>query len=275
MILWIRSHFTKRRESGQAQVEMLFMILFLFAFMIGAYETSILFHNVIVLQSAVRSATWAASLGAPDKEIENIIYTRSANLIPSIFMKTYPEFLAIEIWSDVDNTTINIAPTAYYSSFTPKAKYRAEYIFRATNYNIRVGIPYTIGIHIPIIQQNLTVKLTVLESFRIQVQNDEDHDGMVDLYEVEYFQGRRGEGVNPYGDPLPSAALWSPRSHNDSSVLVGSATVDSDQDGKTDYKEELGTFQNAHFDYDNDDVEDKLDFIEIGKIRNPLHTGIW
>jgi len=275
-------------ESGQAMVEFIVVVMFCLIFMIGSYEVGILFHNYTVMSGAMRDAAWATSLGAPDDVVMQLVLDETKNLFVTGFLNydvSEDIGLAIEVWND--NYDIAPSPSIWsnhasyngywpepwmgnkgdVSGFADKTLRRSEYIFRAEGYNIRVGMVLVIGFYIPVLQQVSVYRQTVTASQRIQVKNDLDEDGMVDIYEPEWFWGQKAEG-----------ALWRPYSHRDGAppngiylpngyYLDDEDDTDNDGDGTQNNLESSPSY-NYRYDYDNDGITDKFD--TGNRIRNPL-----
>lgn len=275
-------------NTGQAMVEFVVVVMFCLVFMIGSYEVGILFHNYTVMSGAMRDAAWAASLGAPDDVIMQLVLDETKNLFVTGFLNYDVDTsvgLAIEVWND----KYNIAPkpniwtnhfgfNGYWpqpwmcdkgdtTDATRNQLLRAEYIFRAEGYNIRVGMVLTIGFYIPVLQQVSVFRQTITASQRIQVKNDLDEDGMVDIYEPEWFWGQKNE-----------AAFWRPYSHRDGAppggmiffngrYLDDEEDTDNDGDGIRNNLEQSPSYE-YRYDYDNDGISDKFD--TDNRIRNPL-----
>jgi hypothetical protein len=248
-----------RRSRGQALVELFFVILlFIFVGMMS-YETGVMYYNVNQINNALKQAVWAASLGASDEEIIDIITNSDTSLLQSVFFDHYISNFAIEVWVQNPAGEFDIAPTPNDhllspGTFNASTRRRAAYIWRAQGLNIRLGLNYVAGYVSPYFGAAPVFKidLPLSASQPIIDRNDEDHDGLVDLYEPEMFVGVLG---------LP----WIPFCHTDSGIGAVSDlyAYDRDQDDIPDTVEE----GYAMYDFDNDGL---LDVYDPGSTNNRL-----
>lgn len=237
-------NFIKRLKDikAQALIELVGVILVMLMLGFGSMEGGIIYYNILTLNQAIENAAFIAAGGAEDNQIKELIYNESYNIIttPWIQHKLDNRGVIIEVWLD-ENTPI--APTAsLWNQLQPKSKYRAEYLFRAYGYIIKVGVIYTIGIYIPFID-NVSVKVPIVGSYRIYAPNDLDRDGMSDIYEEEYFRGVLG------------SSNWAPFSHLNNNSMADKYNDDKDGDGILDSD---GT-DTLVYDFDNDGIDDKYD----------------
>jgi Flp pilus assembly protein TadG len=250
---------TSPRSAGQALVEIFFVILvFMFVGMM-AYETGVMYYNVNQINNALKQAVWAASLGATDEEIIDTITNTDTSLLQSVFFDHYITNFAIEVWVQNQAGEFDIAPTAGDALLSPgtfnaATARRAAYLWRAQGLNIRLGLNYVAGYVSPYFGATPVFKidLPLSASQPIIDRNDEDHDGLVDLYEPEMF----ASVLN-----LP----WIPFCHADSGANAVSDpyAYDRDQDNIPDTVE-AGY---GMYDFDNDGI---LDVYDPGAGQNRL-----
>jgi len=259
---------------GQALIEVFFIVvLFIFVGIMG-YETGLLYYNVNTISSTLKQAAWAAAAGATDDEIFDLIEEADEILLKSALFEHHIENFAIEVW--FQPVTLNtsrtaaaavaaysIAPTPCDTQLSPGSANRAAYVWRAQGYNIRVGLTYRAGYAAPYFDASPTflINLPLSASEVINARNDQDRDGLADIYEPELFELMR------FNDPAGYAAWlqvpvgtngWRPFVHTDSpSHQTDDSDTNLDGDGVLDaVASEAGI---GLFDFNNDGVEDKFD----------------
>lgn len=289
-----------RHRRGQALIEATVgIVLFLFLGLMG-YETAVLQHNLTLIQEAVREAAWVAARGGNDAVVQEMIADAGTRLISGALISHAAFSFGVEVWTDTYGASslpwsAAIAPDYANiladSTFAPGSQTRAAYLYRAQGMAIRIGVSYTMVIGAPLFGtfQAFKVRVPMTASEPIVVRNDEDRDGMVDLYEQEVF-ARRGllpdrwqfgipASLQVGGWPRPDGddTFWYfPYSHTDtgltttshlgvaSAVPFGVALSDavaSDIDGDGNSSEtSIGNFEQYDYDYDNDGILDEFDY---------------
>jgi len=232
---------------GQALIEVFFVILFFFFFGVMAYETGIMYYNVNQVSNSLKQAVWLASIGATDDEIMETIAEMDDALFRSAFFDHTIDNFAIEVWVPAQSGDYHIAPTANDWRLTPGSSTRAAYLWRAHGMNVRIGLRYRAGYVAPYFGTHVLNLITInlVQSQPVLVRNDEDFDGLVDLYEPELFR-----------HALVGDATHIALSHTDSFVR-GSDFVGYDLDGdNTPDTAEAGL---SMFDFNNDGILDPFD----------------
>jgi hypothetical protein len=221
-------------RKGQALIEIFFVILFFFFFGVMAYEAGIMYYNVNQVSNALKQGVWLASIGATDDEIMDVISNVDRSLFRTVFFDHKIENFAIEVWVPTSGGEHNIAPTANDWRLTPGSSRRAAYLWRAHGMNVRMGLTYKAGYVSPYFGTNaLTlIEIALVQSQPVLVRNDEDIDGMVDLYEPELHLNQTVVGQTTGYDTY--VAL----SHTDSKARGSDFTgTDIDGDGIADMNE--------------------------------------
>lgn len=266
-----------RSRSGQALIEVFFIVILFIFVGIMAYETGVMYYNVNAVSNSLKQAVWLASGGATDEKIMAAVADVDTYLMKSALFEHRIENFGIEVWiqSPGSNTEYNIAPTSCDNQLSPAPfpvvaaiPTRAAYVWRAHNLNIRVGLTYRAGYVAPYFGAAPTflINLPLTASEPITARNDEDRDGLVDLYEQEFFSL-----AYTTWPPLALAAAgpWPGRPfHHTDSVAKNTDDLDSDIDGDglANYvAAESGVFM---FDRDNDGISDVLD-PKSGHLRHP------
>ncbi len=254
-----KSQIRSRKSSrGQALIEIFFVVLLFFFVGLMGYETAVLYYNVNQVNNALKQAVWVASMGATDEEIITFVTDVDSWLLKSAFMEHIVDDFAIEMWVQTPTGEVNIAPTALDANFTPgtfnpATARRAAYIWRAQGLNIRLGLNYKIGYVSPYFGATpvFMVNIPLAASQPVIARNDEDHDGLVDIYERELWVQYSG------------TIGYIPLSHTDTWVNSATDTTsdkfryDVDRDGRADTStEEMGF---GMYDYDNDGILDPFD----------------
>lgn len=263
----------RRRASGQAIIEVAFsMILFLFIALL-VYEGSIVIHNLNVINNCLKQAAWIGAMGAPDDDIMSAIASSETQLAKSGFFACRASDFGITVWTQTPTGEIQLAPGNASNdwNFSPGAPNRAAYIWRANNYNLRVGLKYYIAYSSTLYGVNpiFSFHVDLVSSQTIMGRNDEDRDGMVDLYEPELWCGNLGGG-NFY--------LWgytdTPLSHRDRGTSdTHGFGLDIDGDGLQDLFES----NEAHYDFSIASGVGWMDKFDPdtpnNRLRNPLIGG--
>lgn len=254
---------------AQALIEIFFVtVLFMFVGMMG-YEGGVMYHNVDVVHNALKQAAWVASMGAQDPDIEPIIADCDTQLLSSVFFDHLVSDFKIEVFVPTPDGLQLYAPTSSDKFLTggetdpATGQYtRAAYVWRAFNMNIRLGLTYKFGYVSPYFGATpvsiLSIPLSASQP--ITARNDEDRDGMVDIYEPEIFNGM-------------FMMSWAAENHTDS-TLYGAALKSDKVNLDIDGDQLLDTSEVGFgmYDYDNDG---HLDNIDIGQnlMRNPILGG--
>lgn len=287
-----------RFRRGQALIEAtVAIVLFIFIGIMG-YEAAVLQHNLTLIQEAVRESAWVAARGGNDAVVMEMVSDAGTRLITGAFMSHAAFSFAMEVWTDTYGAyslpwSAMIAPTydvTVDSTLSPGSRDRAAYLYRTQGMTIRIGVAYTMVVGAPFFGtfEPFKVRIPITASEPIVVRNDEDRDGMVDLYEQEPFARRGMLPQTPWGDymnfGIPTANSWGcwpiadnsspgdaftyfPYSHTDSGSFNGGIlTAVSDEDisnidGDTLTNEGMiGNFEQYDYDYDNDGTQDKFDY---------------
>lgn len=285
------------------------IVLFLFIGIMG-YEAAILQHNLTLIQEAVRESAWVAARGGNDAVVQEMISDAGTRLVTGALMSHAAFEFGVEVWTDTYGAaslpwSSAIAPNynavGSDSTFSPGARDRAAYLYRTQGMTIRIGVVYSMAIGAPLFGtfQTFKVRIPMTASEPIVVRNDEDRDGMVDLYEQEVF-ARRGRMPDVWNYALPSASSYGgwpqpdagdvyayfPYSHTDSGAYLGGVLVavsdaaanDIDGDG-TSGETLIGNFEQYDYDYDNDGISDKFDYTASNgadspqKLMHPVFGG--
>ncbi|RMH58501.1 MAG: pilus assembly protein [Candidatus Hydrogenedentota bacterium] len=235
-------------ESGQALIELYFAIILFFFVSIALFEIAVVYHNVNTVNNALKQGAWVASMGGTDEDIAAAISDADTQVIHSSFFDHYVTNFAITVWTMTPTGEVQIAPQAitHDGGLSPGRPDRAAYVYRAQGNNIRLGVDYTAGFVSPFFGAEPVFKIDVplVASQAIIAENDDDRDGLVDLYEPELFIG-----MADWPD-----TQWMPIDHMDSGVSdKASANIDGDT-----YADavEQGF---ALYDYDNDGWIDRND----------------
>lgn len=237
---------------GQALVELSFVVvIFMFVGMMG-YETGVMYHNVNAVENGLKQAAWMASMGAQDEAIMATIANVDTYMMKSAWFDHRTEKFSIEVYiHDTNGAEFQIAPTQWDLYLTPAAANRAAYIWRANGMNIRMGLTYVAGYVAPYMgaEPLFRISLPLVASMPIAARNDEDMDGMVDLYEQELFVGvRTGVGVD---------SGWIAQCHRDTgwySSSTASDRLNADIDG--DSVSDMSEAGYSRYDYNNDGLID-------------------
>lgn len=204
-------HARRGREGGQALIELLAVVV-IFSFLgIATLEAAVLYRNLNVVSNGLKEATWAAAYGAHDREINRILDDMALNLLGGAFLAYTAESFVIEVHQPAGDTVRSENYIAPFDDLTRdevfsggKRNQRAAYLYRAEGMSVRLGLLFEIGYFVPFFGTNqmISVRLPLAVAQPVAVRNDEDRDGLVDLYEPELFVAALG---------LP----WSPLSHID------------------------------------------------------------
>ena len=252
--------FQKRsdNESGQALIELYFCFVLFFFIAVLTFESSIVFHNFNVVNNALKQSVWRACMGASNEDIIQALTDADTQMARSAFFKHRVSDWGLYVWVPTASGHINIAPTSTSkdANFSGGSSNMAAYIYRAQDNDIRVGVKYHVSFTSPFFGSTpvFSIPVNLTESMAVIARNDEDRDGLVDLYEPELFQALLGEA-------------WTPLSHRDNGV-PDMANTDIDSDGIAD-SNEVGT---ALFDFDNDGWLDRHD-PDTNSIRHPVFGG--
>jgi len=246
----------KRTKFGQALIEIIFVVLLFMFIGMMVYETGILYYNVNMVSNSLKQAVWLASLGATDEEIINVITAVDEHLLKSVFMEHQVSDFALEVWAKTPGGEYDIAPLVSDDQFSPgtynaSTRRRAAYIWRAQGLNVRLSLNYKIGYVSPYFGATpvILVTMPLSASQAVMVRNDEDHDGLVDLYEPELF--------------LPREGTYTALCHTDSGGVSDKLAYDIDNDAVPD-TDESGF---SMYDYDNDYT---LDIYDAGSGQNMI-----
>jgi hypothetical protein len=221
-----------------------------------------MYYNVNQVSNALKQGVWLASIGAPDDEIMEAISNVDQALFRTVFFDHKIEDFAIEVWASTPTGEVNIAPTANDWRLTPGSRTRAAYLWRAHGMNIRMGLTYKAGYVSPYFGTNaLTIiEIPLVQSQPVLIRNDEDRDGLVDLYEPEFHLNQTVIGQQAGYDTF--VALCHTDSKARGSDFIG---TDIDGDGRLDSSDsEAGLMM---YDFNNDGV---LDYRDPGVGRNLL-----
>lgn len=236
----------RRASCGQAMIELYFIILLFFFIAIMVYEIAITYHNFNVVNNALKQGAWLAGMGAPDEDVLQVIANADTQIAKSLFFKHQVSNLAIEVCVLTPSGEIQIAPTSKDIYLSPGSATRAAYIWRACGNNIRIGCQYKVAFSSLFFGADPVFSISVYlgTSQVIAARNDEDQDGLVDLYEPELFTGMLKE-------------TWVPFSHRDNGrsdlQIDSAANVDGDQFS------DLNETGLMVYDYDNDGWADNQD----------------
>jgi len=269
----MKTSIISRSRSGQALIEVFFIVILFIFVGVMAYETGVLYYNVNTVSNSLKQAIWRAAVGAPDEEIMAAISDADAFLMKSALFEHRVEDFGIEVWIKPQNSAIeqNIAPTPCDNLLSPAAAIkagdpwprRAAYVWRAHNLNIRVGLTYRAGYVAPYFQAAPTflINLPLTASEPITARNDEDRDGLVDLYEQELFERWRQLSPATYAAPTAfttsASNQWRAYVHTDSRAhFTDDMDTNIDADSILDAAEGPGI---RPYDFDNDDITDMLD----------------
>ncbi len=251
----------RANRRAQALIEVFFVtILFIFVGVMG-YEGGVMYHNVDVIHNSLKQAVWVASMGAQDEDIMPIIADADTQLLRSVFFDHMASGFTITVWIPTPTGLQLYAPTSSDKFLTGGATdpstgeiSHAAYVWRAFNMNIRIGLNYKFGYYSPYFNAMPTniLNLPLSASQPITASNDNDFDGMVDLYEREVYSGLMG-------------LAWTAMSHTDNINYASDAVnTDIDRDGVAD-NTEIGF---GMYDYDNDGFLDNIDD-NTNLLRNP------
>ena len=249
-------------ESGQALVELLFVILFCFVLGIGIFESGVLINNISIMNTAMDTTAKYAAAGAPYEKLQDVVIRESNNLLAgaSLVQEISEEGLVVQVWHpeyDVKLGSYSGGGTSARpqcnQTLTPENSSTTPYLFWTEGYEIRVGVRYGIGFKLPFMEP-ITVESLVWGSKLIDAENDLDRDGLRDQYEVEYVQ---------WAMAADSAGSWRHPIHRDGTgEFTTNPSTDVDGDGVSN--------DSLPFDYDNDEREDKLDKEDNLLEYNPL-----
>lgn len=242
-------------KRGQALIEIFFVILFFFFFGVMAYESGIMYYNVNQVSNSLKQAVWLASIGATDDEILETVAAMDRALFRSVFFDHTIDNFAIEVWVPTAGGDVHIAPTANDRRLTPGSARRAAYLWRAHGMNVRLGLRYRAGYVSPYFgaQALNIITINLSQSQPMLMRNDEDHDGLKDLYEPELFR-----------NPLVGDATHIALSHTDSAAR-GSDFISPDLDG--DNRPDTAEVGLAMYDFNDNGF---LDPFDPGRGRNWL-----
>lgn len=252
----------RKKQAGQALIELYFIILFMFFLAIGAYEVTILYHNFNVVENALKQAVWKGALGADDITIAQTIANADEAMGHSAYFWHRVSNFGVSVWVPTpDGREIFIAPqeASRDGAFTGGTGSRAAYIYRAFNMNLRVGVTYHVAFSTLWFgtANVFAFSVPLTKSQPILARNDEDRDGLVDIYEPELFTQLLGEDT------------WVPYDHLDNGVSDALST-DDDGDGISDYLEE----GNANYDFNNNGILDPEDpGVGNNMLRHPIIGG--
>lgn len=265
-------HAGKSGEKGQAIVELLAVVV-IFAFVgLAVLETGMLYHNMNVLSNGLKEATWAASYGAHNDKISMIMNDAAEDIVLGAFMMHRSDTFQVSVWQPGNDTgTVETAidplsptePVKFTGHMLVNGRAsRAANLYRAEGYSIRLGVTYTVSFFVPLFGSaplfSARIPLTVSEP--IHATNDEDRDGLVDLYEPELLLGAAG------------LLSYAPLSHldNGASDTPLASDLDIDGDGRLDIDEDTpvaygqgisgdrATISNWQYDFDNDNENSTL-----------------
>lgn len=269
----------RRACAGQAMVELAFMIVLLVSMVLAIFEFTVMYYNTSVVTNAVHQASWAASNGAEDRYINNIIYTKLQETLVTAYIVHSFSDPAIKVYNRFCRDYPDVAPYSndhlYYSPQDPQV---AGYVFRAEGYHVNITIDYKVGFSFPFIGYIQTLTIPIVEETRILAHNDADHDGMVDCYEQEYYHGIWSRGVLADTTTVSDSRhlAWRPYSHTDGWRDDINDTDDDDDGWPDDYDSTVwsGGVREwniiAKYDRNDDGLEDKYD-IEWRKHPSRLH----
>lgn len=258
------SHLRRRRDAsrgrkGQALIEIYFVVVLMLFIAVTLYEISIMYHNFNVVNNALKQAAWLASLGAPNEDIFAAVANADDQMGGSAFLGHYTKNFGLSVWVPMNGKEVEIAPNSsskdvYFSGGQPNV---AAYLYRAADNNVRVGFTYVVGISMMFFGTDpvFKVELPLTESMSIMAQNDEDWDGLVDLYEPELFRCIRNEDT------------WVAVSHRDNAISDKAST---NIDGDTNTDDVEASF--SIYDYDNDQWMDRNDN-DTNLMRHPIIGG--
>lgn len=251
-----------RSESGQALIELIFVILFCFILGVGIFESGVLINNVSIMNTAMDITAKYAASGASYERLQDVINRESNNILTgaTLIQEVSDQGLVVQVRNPKENVPLGSFQGGGLSVhsqckniFTPRENTITPYMFWAEGYEIRVGVEYGIGFEIPFLGP-ITVDTTVWGSQLIDAENDLDRDGMRDQFEPEYVQ---------WAMAADGAGSWRHPVHRDGTgELISDPGADMDGDGVADDK--------SPYDYDNDGTEDKFDKGDNLMEYNPL-----
>lgn len=246
---------TLRSESGQALVELLFVILFCFILGVGIFEAGVLINNLSIMNTAMDTTAKYAAAGAPYDKLQDVVLRESTNLLSgaSLVQDISDEGLVVTIWHPEKGVLLGSGRSQCKTIFIPNHKSATPYLFWAEGYEIRVGAQYAVGFKLPFLGP-ITVDTVVWGSQLVDAENDLDRDGLRDQYETEYVQWAMAE---------ENAGAWLHPVHRDGTgAFTTNPSTDVDGDGVSN--------DDLPYDFDNDGVEDKLDNGDNLLSYNPL-----
>lgn len=257
----------RRAEQGQALVELAFVILlFLFVAMMG-FETGVVFHNINVVSNALKQGAWVASRGAQDEMIMQVVSDCDSFMMKSAWFDHRTENFSIEVYGhDTTGQEFQIAPTQWDAFLSPNSTTRAAYVWRAKDMNIRIGLRYVCGYVAPFMSADpmFRISLPLVASMPIAARNDEDRDGLADLYERELFLGLR-TAVAPDN-------VWMGYNHTDTGIYDPATASDRfNYDVDRDDIPDSAEAGHSRYDYDNDGF---LDAFDRGSGNNALRHPV-
>lgn len=275
-------------------IEVMFIVILFIFVGVMTYETGILYYNVNAVSNSLKQAVWLAAGGAPDEQIAKAVQDADSLLLKSALFEHRADNFGVEVWLQPpgSKTEINIAPTQCDHNLTPGrgatdiGTTKSAYVWRAHGLNIRVGLTYRAGYVAPFFGASPTfiVNMPLSQSEPITARNDEDKDGLVDLYEKELF------ALESAGEH----ASWLPGRHRDNSASLSrtspafaNATDDiaydvdgdgiADTSGLADPLDLTGATIDTEapvrmYDFDNDGITDALDHGQ-NLLRHPRIGG--
>ncbi|HNW92820.1 MAG TPA: pilus assembly protein [bacterium] len=261
----------RRSCSGQAMVELAFMILILVALVLGIFEITVLYYNTSVITNAMHQASWAAVNGADDIIIRETLFAKMQELLVTVYVSHRVSEPTIRVYNRFERDHAILSPflndAAYYS---PRREQVAGYAFRSEGYQLELAVDYEVGFSIPFIGYIHAISIPLVEEACILARNDLDHDGLTDVMEQEYYVG-----IYNHSFSLSAPKAWVPYSHLDNN-RCDMMYDDDDGDGIADATDSVttaGVWQMfSRYDSNNDGTEDKYD-VEWRKNPARLHVN--
>lgn len=247
-----------RSDSGQALVELLFVILFCFILGVGIFEAGVLINNLSIMNTAMDTTAKYAAAGASYDKLQEIVLRESSNLLSgaSLVQDISDEGLVVMVWHPEKDVLLGASGSGRSqcrTTFLPEHESSTPYLLWAEGYEIRVGAKYAVGFKLPFLGP-ITVDTVVWGSQLIDSENDLDRDGLRDQYEAEYVQWALAE---------KGAGAWTHPVHRDGTgEFTTNPSTDVDGDGVSN--------DGQPYDFDNDGVEDKFDNGDNLLTYNPL-----
>lgn len=286
-----RAKARRRLRRGQALVEaMVGVVLFIYLGLMG-YDIAILQHNLTLIQETTREAAWVGARQGSDERVLEMLEEAGRRLITGAFLTHDARDFGLEVWrSDTWAVTSEAWIMTGFgadTTFAPGARRHAPHVYRAQGYVLRLGLRYVISLGAPMfgVFRPFTVSIPIVANEPFTVRNDEDRDGLADLYEQEVF-ARAGLIQSSWrycSWPTTAAGdtmAYFPFSHTDSGGYVGgyiiavSDAASDNIDGDTLSNDlEANLWKHAMYDHDNDGVEDRHDFVASPPAyRDPTDT---